>query len=359
MIDDHLAVFDRPDERSFETGDLRRGDRVRVRSRDAGGWAAIDPPPTTIGWIERGSLDPGDVDPARPGSGPPTRAQVVAPRAVVRSGRLEARMPGPPWIELPQGAMVRLVDRPPLTIGRGPNATRWLAVVPPAGAACYVRADGLREEPKREGVPEVLAAYLVPEWDVTKTSGPGPGALPPGVAAEIARVDADHRAILTTQPIDRWRLDAVRADYQAILKRSGDNRAVEEALRSRLALVTRHEQAAAAAREFQEILTRSRSRDDQVARLERRLAAVDRYRTVTYHGIGYVQPSSRIIDGRKLHVLIARDGQTIAYLDLPPGLDVQAIGTQRVGVRGSVHFNQELGSRLITVREVEPVAARR
>ena len=145
--------------------------------------------------MERASLEPGDEagergdhrpDPAEPGSGPPARARVAVPRAVVRSGRLGARMPGPPWIELPRGTMVQLVDRPPLTIGRGAGATQWFAVVPPAEAACYVRADGLRHEPRREGVSEVLAAYLVPEGSDPKTPGPAAGSLPPGVAAEIA-----------------------------------------------------------------------------------------------------------------------------------------------------------------------------
>jgi hypothetical protein len=278
---------------------------------------------------------------------------------MVRSGRLEARMPGPPWVELPRGTMVQLVDRPPLTIGRGSGATHWAAIVPPAEAACYVRTDGLQDEPRREGVSEVLAAYLVPEGGDPKAPGPAPESLPPGVGAEIARVDATHRAILSGQSIDQWHFDAVRADYQAILKRSGDNPAVEEALRDRLTRVTRHEQAAAAAREFQEILARTRRRDDQVARLEQRLAAADRHRTITYHAIGFVQPSSRLVDGRKVHALISQDGQTIAYLDIPPGLDVDALGTRRVGVRGAVHYNQELGTRLITVRDLEPVGARR
>jgi hypothetical protein len=268
-------------------------------------------------------------------------------------------MPGPPWVELPRGTMVQLVDRPLLTIGRGSGATQWFAVVPPAEATCYVRADGLRDAPRREGVSEVLAAYLVPEGGDPKAPGPTPESLPPGVGAEIARVDATHRAILSGQSIDQWRLDAVRADYQAILKRSGDNPAVEEALRGRLARVTRHEQAAAAAREFQEVLARTRRRDDQVAQLERRLAAADRDRTITYHAIGFVQPSARLVDGRKVHALISQDGKTIAYLDIPPGLDVEALGTRRVGVRGSVHYNQELGTRLITVRDLEPVGTRR
>src|SRR5262245_48566146 len=111
VIADHLAVFDRPDERSFGTGRLARGDRVRVRGWIAGGWAAIDPPATTIGWIERASLELGDeveehgahrLDPGEPGSGPPARAWVVVPRAMVRSGHLGARLPGPPWIEVPR-----------------------------------------------------------------------------------------------------------------------------------------------------------------------------------------------------------------------------------------------------------------
>jgi hypothetical protein len=255
--------------------------------------------------------------------------------------------------------MVQLADRPPLKTGRGTGATQWLAIVPPAEAACFVRADGLQQPLRREGVSEVLAAYLVPEGSDPKVPGPSPESLPPGVSAEVARVDANHRAILTGESIDQWRFDAVRADYQTILKRSGDNPAVEEALRARLVRVTRHEQAAAAAREFQEILARSRRRDDQVAGLEQRLAAVDHYRTLTYHAIGFVQPSSRLVDGRKLHALISRDGKTVAYLDIPPGVDVESIGTRRVGVRGAVHYNPELGSRLITVRDLEPVGARR
>ena len=34
-----------------------------------------------------------------------------------------------------------------------------------------------------------------------------------------------------------------------------------------------------------------------------------------------MQPSSQKIDGRKLFVLIGKNGGTVAYLDIPPGLD--------------------------------------
>jgi hypothetical protein len=365
---DRLAVHDAPDGKSFRVGMLERGDRVRVRRRLAGGWAAIDPPATAIGWVAQGSLESDDERGARGGhrtepvtrrAGMPTRARIAGPRAIVRSGRLGARMPGPPWVEIPRGTMVQLVDCPPLELGRGPHATAWLAVVPPSDAACYVRASGLEERPRAQGVPEVLAAYLVPEGGRSEGAASAAPPLPPAVAAEIDRIDAMHRAMLTGQPVEQWRFEAVRADYQAILKRSGDIPAVEEVLRDRLARVTRHEQAAAAAREFQEVLARSRARDGEVAQLQRRLAAVDRYHSVTYHAIGYVQPSSRQLEGRKLHALIDADGKTVAYLDIPPGLDVESIGTHRVGVRGTVHYNQDLGTRLITVRDLEPVGTRR
>jgi hypothetical protein len=368
VVAERLAVYDGRDEKCFRTGTVERGDRVRVRRWLAGGWAAIDPPATAIAWVERASLELSDeggergghrLGPAEPGSGPPARATVVVPRAIVRSGQLGARMPGPPWVELPRGTMVQLVDRPPLSIGRGPGATLWFAAVPPVEVACYVRAAGLEDARPREGIPEMLAAYLVPEGGDTKSTAPAPESLPLGVAAEIGRVDAMHRAILTGQPVEQWRFEAVRAEYQAILKRSGDNPAVEAALRVRLAGVTRHEQAAAAAREFQDVLARSRRRDAEVAQLKQQLAAVDRYRSPAYHAIGYVQPSSQVLDGRKLHALIGLDGRTVAYLDIPPGLDVEAVGVHRVGVRGTVHYNPELGTRLITVRDLEPVGTRR
>ena len=74
VIADRLAVFDQPDEASFGTGVLRRGDRVRLRGRPEAGWAAIDPPSTAIGWVERGSLELGDRTGERGPSASPTGA---------------------------------------------------------------------------------------------------------------------------------------------------------------------------------------------------------------------------------------------------------------------------------------------
>jgi hypothetical protein len=184
-------------------------------------------------------------------------------------------------------------------------------------------------------------------------------ALPGAVAAEIGRVDATSRAILTEQPIGQWRFDNVRAAYQAILKRAGDTPAVEEVLRDRLARVTRHEQAAQAARTIETILARSRRRDAEVAQVHQRLAAADRAGTRAYSAIGFVQPSSRMVEGRQLHALIGPSGSTLAYLDIPPGLDLDPLTSRRVGVRGVTHYNPDLGARLITVRDLEAIESRR
>ncbi|MHB1557639.1 MAG: SH3 domain-containing protein [Isosphaeraceae bacterium] len=359
---DQVEVFLRPDEASFGIATLERGDSVRVRRSRQDGWAEIEPPRGAIGWVERSAVaieEQEGSQPAADGGGrTPGRARVAERGVMVRAGHLGARMPGPAWLGLPAGASVRLVDLPPLRTGRGRSATTWLAIVPPAGASGHVRAEALGPPPRRPATSEMLASYLVPQGEPDRPAKKD-DALPPDARAEIDRLDRMHRSILVDQPVDRWNLQPVRAGYQELLTRWHDQPAIEEALRTRLARVTQHEQASAAAREFQAVLARSRQRDAQVALLDRRLAELDRKRTVSYAAVGTVQPSVRMLNGHQLHVLVGKQGQTIAYLDMPPGLDVEALGTKRVGVRGTIHYRQDLGTRLITVRDVETVGTRR
>jgi hypothetical protein len=176
---------------------------------------------------------------------------------------------------------------------------------------------------------------------------------------EIENIEAQCRAIMKGQPIERWRFASVRSRYLALLKRAGDDPAVEEAIRVRLAQVTRWEQAAEAARSIQSILDASHRRDREVARLKQRIAAAGRPSARGYSAVGFMQPSAKAFDGRKLYLLIANDGSTVAYLDIPPGLDPTPLVAGRVGVRGTPHFNEDLGARLITVRDIENLEARR
>jgi hypothetical protein len=110
---------------------------------------------------------------------------------------------------------------------------------------------------------------------------------------------------------------------------------------------------------IEKILAQSHRRDGDVAAASGRVAAAARAHARAFRASGYVQASSERIDGRKLHILIADDGSTVAYLDVPPGLDIDHLLSQRIGVRGEAHFNEELGARLITVSDVEKIGARR
>jgi hypothetical protein len=173
--------------------------------------------------------------------------------------------------------------------------------------------------------------------------------------AEIKAADDMHRSMRINESVSHWQFDAVRSKYESILKKasgSGDH-AVEEAARARLAGLARDERSAEAARTIESILAQSHRRDREVAADERRVAAAVRSHARAFSARGYVQASTEMIDGRKLYILIANDGSTIAYLDVPPGLDIAPLLRKRIGVRGEPHFNEDLGARLITVRDVE------
>ena len=51
-----------------------------------------------------------------------------------------------------------------------------------------------------------------------------------------------------------------------------------------------------------------------------------------------------MVDGRRLYSLVGPDGLMVAYLDVPPGLDIEPLLTHRVGVRGVTHYNEDLGA---------------
>jgi hypothetical protein len=248
--------------------------------------------------------------------------------------------------------MVRLIDRPPLEIGRGQSTTVWYAIMPASGEVRYIRADGTRAVAAgKPQVSEIQAGY-VPAPDAPAAPGKS---LPAQLMTEIENLESMQRAIVSDQPIEQWRFEAVRAGYQALLKRAGSDPLVEETIRVRLARATQYEQAARAARTIQEILAQSHRRDREVAKLERKLAAAGRPGARPYNIVGFVQPSARKVEGRKLYALIGEDGSTLAYLEVPPGIDVDPLFSHRIGVRGEARFDEDLGTRLITVRDLESI----
>lgn len=364
---DSLEVWDAPREAAYGVGRLQRGDRVRVRGVVRGGWLAIEPPSWAICWVERGEVELGEEGVAKrdhrqePPRAPST-AWVKEDGAVVRSGNPRARLPGPPRTRLAHGTMVRMVDRPSVSM-RGSTVSQWHAVAPPEDLVYFIRAGGL--EPVDEAgagvcdLPhETVQVVYQPGEDKTKgTFKPrvDPSGLPREVAAELASIDAAHRAVVSRRGVSAWRFEAERARAQAILKRAGDGPGVREAVEARLERLDRDERAAAAARDFEATLAHMRKLDGEAAAAFRRLAATESTHPSAYTAAGFMKPSNQFRDGRKLYALIGTDGKTSAFLDLPPGLELEPILAAKVGVRGRAHFDQDLGVPLITVREVEPI----
>lgn len=182
--------------------------------------------------------------------------------------------------------------------------------------------------------------------------------LAPEITAAFERLDLARRAAVTGQAVESWRFDSVRAGYEGMLKTHHDNPAVQAEIRARMADLSRLEAAAEAARKVEAILSRSHQRDQGLARMAQSLEAQERDRSRAYRAIGMIQPSARKTEGRTLYTLIGTDGSRRAYLDVPPGIDADSLLARRVGVRGSVRYDENLGGRLITVRDIEELGGR-
>ncbi|SIO15439.1 hypothetical protein SAMN05444166_2732 [Singulisphaera sp. GP187] len=335
VIAPELDVFDEPDDRSVASGQLQQGDRVVVRAVDNDGWLTIEPPPGSFLWIEQSAIDP----PVGLGV-----AKVDVSQTQVRSGIPDAKLPGPPHGSLSRDQKVRLIDRPPLTFGK----KTWRAIAPLARDVRHIRAEGVEWDSATKNAAE--PAQETQAGFAAVGSLPDP---PPEIAAEIARIELSHRAILRDS-IEHWRLDSIRLRYEALLKRATDS-ASNQAIQARLDLVARHEAAAESARKFEAILEKSRNRDRKIALYLRRLARAEEPQQRPYDAKGMIQPSSHKVDGQKVFALIGPKGTAIAYLNIPAGLDPSRLTARNVGVRGSVHYNESLRAQLITVRDLEPL----
>lgn len=325
-----LDVYDAPEPSACRSARVRRGAIVTIRDASPQGWLAIDPPVGCFEWIEERAI-------RREGRG--ESASVVTPRAVVRSGIAGARLPGPIIGERKEGECVRLVDLPPLTVSGADGPRAFSAIAPAQGEVRYVRAAGVaRSRPGPERAPEIRAAYFAAGADGD-------------IKNDLAQTEAMHRAVLRG-PIDQWWLEPVKARYQALLPRAGDS-VTASVIRERLAVVERQEETAREALAFESVLQRSRLRDGSLAQIRQRLASIKRPDRPSFDAEGVIQPSARKIEGEKAVALIGPDGFAVAYLRMPPGLDARSFMTRRVGVRGIVHYDDQLHARVIAVSDVE------
>lgn len=351
IVADRLEYDDAPGGEGFAAGTIARGQPVTVRGREPGGWLAIEPPEGAFCWIDAEAIRTDEVE--------PERALVESTSTAVRTGREGARMPGPPRQTLTQGDVVRLVDRPALTLRQGGSSRRWVAIEPPSGWHLYVPARGVRlaaalPEPD-EGRGDVAEVPDVGSIDSSLTSVGPPipeGRMPPELASRLQAIEAEHRALLR-RPMVNWQLALVRSRYQALLRQAPDP-ASQDVIQGHVDHATRQEAAAEAARKLEELLQRlgpsvahpATHRDVEEA------ASV----AAPFDAEGMFQKSSRIVRGQRVYALIGDEGHPIAYLFIPPGLEVSDCLSRRVGVRGPSEFDPSLRSRVITVTEIEALS---
>jgi hypothetical protein len=364
-----LDVFDEPDLSAYSTGQLKSGTRVVVRRELSGGWVAIDPPPESFSWVDRGTIQEiGD-----------NRARLSTATAVVRSGRAGARIPGTPLLRLRRGALVTLLDLEPITLRQANGRRTWVAIEPPPGELHYVRADGLARPSSRndaetpdantEDLPDPtprvarLAAHrsiLLPALSESFSSV-GPPIDSRGLAAEdrtgLRTVEERHRAILR-QPIDRWQLDSVQAAYQSLLERQSD-KTLRAGIQARIAQAQGQQSLGDAARALNDTLAKSRGIDSELAQLQaHKLANPGKPAAPQpYDAEGLMQRSSKEVDGERVYALIGPEGDPIAYLKLPPGLSAAPFLSCKVGARGVVRYDESLRARLIEIQDLDALSA--
>jgi hypothetical protein len=356
VVTENLEMFASPRFDGYSTGRLRKGESVVAYRAKDNGWAEIDPPPGSVSWMDEADL-------AKNGDG---TYQVVAEKALIRPGRAGAKLPGPPRAQLRQGAVVRAMNLEPIAMTQGDDSRVWVAIEPPPGERRYVRSDGLSiRGPGSDASEPALASPVrrasrfggsALNFDPALAAVAPPSAKwepPPNLAADLKRIEDRHRRILM-QPAARWSLDSILADYRALHAQAPDP-ATQAALAARMDHVNRQIAFARAVGAFESQLQKSRDRDRQLAEIANRLKTTAAGLNEGYDAEGVLQNSARSLDGERLAVLIGAEGTPIGYLRVPPALAIKPYIGRRVGVRGQLHYEESLRSRLIDVQDLEPI----
>jgi hypothetical protein len=334
---DQLDVYAEPDDQAFATARLYQGDTVEVRKSLPGGWLAIAPPAGSFHWI-----DGADVEALSDG-----RLYVNAPRTTLRLGREGLQRPGPTKVTLAEGAVLHQARQPSLSDNEGRRKKSWRAVAAGADEVRFVRAAGLIDP---DHPPRPRPSFEPPERTASHTQGASTD-LPPDLAAPVRKIESNHRAVIN-QPIGRWDFTEVRRDYQSLLasRRDGPARA---AVRESLDRVDQADDLSRASREFEALIRKSRQRDAEVDKIKESLRALRASESLSYDAEGLLQATARRVEGEKVFALINDEGQIVAYLRIPPGVDTTNLLARRVGVRGKSRFNEGLRFRLLDVADIE------
>jgi hypothetical protein len=324
-------VFTAPDPRSYVTGVLRSGDRVRVSARAGDGFLSILPPGDAFDWIPEDALEIRD---GRIGT-------VTAADVMVRSGCDEAKLPGPPALRLARGAIVLLLDRPPITLNHAGGPRTWRAISPLEEDRRYVLASDLRRVAPGESAPPARGKVQ----NVSQ-----PAAVPDARIDDPEALRREFRGVLA-QPLENrdFRNLIERAESSLRAAKAPETRGALEVLLGELGI---QERVASAARRFHSAVAKTRKVDRGISN-----RAIDPFAPRPRHDeTGLLGPSDKQLNGIKVYVLYSNEtGKVLAYLQLPPGINADGLVGRVVGVDGTFSYSESLGARVMEVRDVEAI----
>ena len=254
--------------------------------------------------------------------------------------------------ELPKGTRVSVVP------GGKPG---WLAIAPPADAFDWVDSSSIKVDGGGRG--EVVAPRATVRTGALGARMPGPPRTPLPKGTSVRLLDWPPLTLGQGAKARSWRAIAPPGDEVRYVRAEGvrlnpvaTSKAVDPQVRTvQHPRVDPGGDANEAIRKFEEALERSRRLDSEVALAKQTLADARTFTERGYDAKGLLQASSRQVEGQKVHALIGPEGVPIAYLTIPPGIPANRLLARKVGVRGDVHFNESLGTRLITVRDLDPL----
>jgi hypothetical protein len=176
---DSALIHQTPNGVSFITGTVQKGDLIWIKSlSDESEWVLIRPSEGSISWILQS-----DISELRTGEG-----RVKSAKAIVRPGRMGARLPGPPGIEIQKGTTIWLLANEPLVLPQREGLISWRAIEPPNDEPRFIRRDQIKLVEKRK--PEAENGFVNSEGPGSLASSAPKGPQKYGVESPQMRSEA-------------------------------------------------------------------------------------------------------------------------------------------------------------------------
>ena len=387
----------------FPTGKLARGDKVAVHRHDPGGWYMIAPPDGSFSWIQAEYVQRID----------DKRGRLTANNVIVYVGSSLADERSVYQRTLSKGDTVEILDETIVNGERGPVSLykikppsreyRWItgkSVVPAEG---YRGRPAPKFKPNLDPAPSIkgpIALEVDPNGEAfapspfqpdtkqepqppVKTGEQAPKDQPDESSLEAQRdelheLDRQFREMVVQDPTS-WNLASLEQSYKS-LDEATEHPSIRSSLQHRLRTVEKYARIQQDYVEFHQLTIATRQRDTQLASLQNQLEGapqtpsraaaaqapaahapgppVPRRPGMPFDGAGIIERAAVSPPGAPPFVLVNPDGRRLAYLQPPPGLDLNRYLRQSMGIYGERSHRPDFQSDLIVIRGMQPVRLR-